>query len=95
MSVGSHPVARKSPTDRVVADFSIVTKWVFRDSKESLPRALSFTLQIGGAIVLNALLYRSSNRAAPGCAKKRRQPWVGSFRAIDCSWVDTDRKHDC
>ena len=38
--------------------FLIVTQWAFRDSK-SLPRAFaSFTLQIGGAIVLSALLYR-------------------------------------
>jgi peptidoglycan/LPS O-acetylase OafA/YrhL len=39
--------------------FSIVTEVVFRDSSKSLPRALSsFTLQIGGAIALSALLYR-------------------------------------
>ena len=39
--------------------FLIVTESVFRDSTKSLLRALSsFTLQIGGAIVLSALLYR-------------------------------------
>ena len=39
--------------------FVIVTEWVFRDSAKSLLKALSsFTLQIGGAIVLSALLYR-------------------------------------
>ena len=38
--------------------FLIVTESVFRDSNKSLLRALSsFTLQIGGAIVLSALLY--------------------------------------
>lgn len=39
--------------------FLIVTESVFRDSSRSLLGALSsFTLQIGGAIVLSALLYR-------------------------------------
>jgi peptidoglycan/LPS O-acetylase OafA/YrhL len=39
--------------------FLIVTEFVFRDSSKSVLRALSsFTLQIGGAIVLSALLYR-------------------------------------
>jgi len=39
--------------------FLIVTEFVFRDSNKSLLRALaSFALQIGGAIVLSALLYR-------------------------------------
>ena len=39
--------------------FLIVTEWVFRDSSKSLFRALSsFALQIAGAIVLSALLYR-------------------------------------
>lgn len=36
-----------------------MTESVFRDSSKSLLKALSsFTLQIGGAIVLSALLYR-------------------------------------
>ena len=57
--------------------FLIVTESVFRDSKKSLPKALSsFTLQIGGAIVLSALLYhffesrctRLRERAAPALA---------------------------
>lgn len=56
--------------------FMIVTEFVFRDSK-SLPRALaSFSLQIGGAIVLSALLYqffesrctRLREKAAPAVA---------------------------
>jgi len=39
--------------------FRIVTEWVFGDPDKSLLRALaSFTLQIGGAILLSALLYR-------------------------------------
>ena len=39
--------------------FLILTESVFRDSSKSLPKALSlFTLQIGSAIVLSALLYR-------------------------------------
>ena len=39
--------------------FLIVTESVFRDSSKSLLKALSsFNLQIGGAIVLSALLYR-------------------------------------
>jgi peptidoglycan/LPS O-acetylase OafA/YrhL len=38
--------------------FLIVTEFVFRDSKSLLRALASFTIQIGGAIVLSALLYR-------------------------------------
>ena len=38
--------------------FMIVTQWAFPDSKSLLRALTSFTLQIGGAIVLSALLYR-------------------------------------
>ena len=57
--------------------FMIVTEFAFRDSNRSLLRALSsFTLQIGGAIALSALLYhffesrctRLREKAAPAIA---------------------------
>lgn len=39
--------------------FMIVTEWIFPNTSKSLPRALSsFALQVGGAIVLSAFLYR-------------------------------------
>jgi peptidoglycan/LPS O-acetylase OafA/YrhL len=57
--------------------FMIVTEFAFRDSNRSLLRALSsFTLQIGGAVALSALLYyffesrctRLREKAAPAIA---------------------------
>jgi peptidoglycan/LPS O-acetylase OafA/YrhL len=57
--------------------FMIVTEFAFRDSNKSVLRALSsFTLQIGGAIALSALLYhffesrctRLREKAAPAVA---------------------------
>lgn len=38
--------------------FLIVTQWAFPDSRSLLRALTSFTLQIGGAIMLSALLYR-------------------------------------
>jgi peptidoglycan/LPS O-acetylase OafA/YrhL len=58
--------------------FTIVTRTSFRGAAESLPQALcSFTLQVGGAILVSALLYRFfesrctrlRERAAPAVAR--------------------------
>jgi peptidoglycan/LPS O-acetylase OafA/YrhL len=56
--------------------FMIVTQFVFRDSRSLLRALSSFTLQIGGAIALSALLYqffesrctRLREKAAPAVA---------------------------
>jgi peptidoglycan/LPS O-acetylase OafA/YrhL len=58
--------------------FLIVTELIFRESSKSLPEALaSFTLQVGGAIALSALLYyffesrctRLREKAAPAVSR--------------------------
>ena len=60
--------------------FLIVTESVFRDSSKSLLRAFSsFTLQIGGAIVLSALLYRFFESRCTGLREKAAPMVAGLF----------------
>ena len=60
--------------------FLIVTEAVFRDSNKSLLRALSsFTLQIGGAIVLSALLYRFFESRCTRLREKAAPAVAGRF----------------
>jgi peptidoglycan/LPS O-acetylase OafA/YrhL len=60
--------------------FLIVTESVFRDSNKSLLRAFSsFTLQIGGAIALSALLYRFFESRCTGLREKAAPTVAGLF----------------
>lgn len=73
--------------------FLIVTEWIFPETKGSLPLALSsFALQIGGAILISALLYHFFESRCTRLREKAAPAVAGLFPPVDPKPVSVESR---